>query len=77
MISNHLSWCVSVMMMPTMCVTLSFSMTAKVKWGSSNVIGSADGGGRAIHSMSSRDVDEREGRPSSVALIYRFKQTSI
>lgn len=68
-ISNHLSRCVSVIMMPTMWVTGSVSITAKVKWGSSNVIGSGDRGGRAIHSMSSRAVEDRDGLPASVALI--------
>lgn len=71
-ISNHHCRCVSVMMMPTMWVTGSVSRMAKVKWGSSNVIGSAEGGGRVIHSMSSLDVDEREGLPWSVALIWKL-----
>lgn len=70
-ISNHFWRCVSVMMIPTIWVTGSVSMTAKVKCGSSNVIGSAEGGGRAIHSMSSLAVDERDGLPWSVALICK------
>lgn len=74
MISNHLCRCVSVMMMPTMWVTGSVSMTAKVKWGSSNAMGSAEGGGGAIHSMSSRAVEERGGLPWSVALTWKSKR---
>ena len=69
--SNHSSGrCVSVMMMPTMWVTGSVSMTAKVKWGSSNTMGSEEGDGWRTHSMSSRAVDELGGLPWSVALTW-------
>lgn len=68
--SNHSRCrCDSIMMTPTMLVTGSVSKTAKVKCGSSNVMGSVEGCGMAIHSMSSRVVEERGGLPPSVALI--------
>ncbi|TNN27704.1 hypothetical protein EYF80_062150 [Liparis tanakae] len=46
-------------------------MTAKANGDSSKAMGSAAGGGRAIHSMSSLAVDESGGTPWSVASIWR------
>lgn len=60
---------------PTMWFTGSVSMTAKLKWGSSNARGSEEGPGRTTQLMWSRTWEESGGLPPSVALTCREMQS--